>query len=75
MSPASRLLIIERVIFDDKESTEAKLFDINMLVTVGGRERTEREYRTLLAHAGFSVTGLFPSSTPLTVIEAALRLA
>jgi hypothetical protein len=74
MSPTSRLLIIERVIFDDKESTEAKLFDINMLVTVGGRERTEQEYSTLLAYAGFLVTRLFPTSAPLTIIEATLRM-
>jgi hypothetical protein len=49
MSPTSRLLIIERVISEDQQSAEAKLFDINMLVTVGGRERTKEEYAALLA--------------------------
>ena len=71
MSPASRLLIVERVITDDQRSAEAKLFDINMLVTVGGRERTEQDYRTLLASAGFVLTHLFATSSPLTIVESA----
>jgi SAM-dependent methyltransferase len=70
--PTSRLLIIERVVAPDQRSAEAKLFDINMLVTVGGRERTEQEHRALLAHAGFALTRMFPTSSPLTIIEAAL---
>lgn len=68
--PAGRLLIIERVISDSAQSAEAKLFDINMLVTVGGRERTGQEYRTLLAQANFTVVRVLPTDSPLTIIEA-----
>ena len=35
MAPAARLLIIERVVPEGNESSEAKLFDINMLVITG----------------------------------------
>ena len=73
MSPTSRLLIVERVITDDERSAEAALFDINMLVTVGGRERTEQDYRALLARADFALTGIFRTSSPLTIVEAALQ--
>jgi SAM-dependent methyltransferase len=75
MSPTSRLLIIERVISADQQSAEAKLFDINMLVTVGGRERTEQEYRTLLARASLVLRRSFPTSSPLAILEAALQPA
>ena len=32
-----------------------KLFDINLLVMTGGRERTEREFRELFAASGFEL--------------------
>src|SRR5262249_29714511 len=44
MSESSRLLVAERVIPSGNTPSEAKLFDINMLVTLGGQERTEEEY-------------------------------
>jgi hypothetical protein len=34
--------------------------DLNMLAVTGGRERSEREWRTLLEVAGFTLTGLYP---------------
>jgi len=64
LSSTARLLIIERVISDASPSTEAKLFDINMLVTLGGRERTEREYSTLLEEGGFRVSRVIQRPLP-----------
>lgn len=74
ISRTGRLLVIERVITDARSSAEAKLFDINMLVVLGGRERTEQEYRTLLATAGFVLSRLVPTASPMTVLEAAPRV-
>jgi len=34
--------------------------DINMLAVTGGKERSEREWRTLLEAAGFSLTRIYP---------------
>ncbi len=34
--------------------------DLNMLAVTGGRERSEREWRTLLDAAGFSLTRVYP---------------
>ncbi|HYP09051.1 MAG TPA: methyltransferase [Bryobacteraceae bacterium] len=70
MSPGSRLLIIERVIRDDHPSQEAKLFDINMLVTLGGQERTAEEYRALLAQNGFASVGLTATQSAMSIVEA-----
>jgi hypothetical protein len=73
MGSGSRLLIVERVVPDGNEPSEAKLFDVNMLVIVGGLERTRNEYRSLLAAAGFELAGLIPTRAPVSVLEGAPR--
>ena len=42
-----------------------------MLVMLGGRERTQTEYRRLLARAGFHLTQVIPTGTEFSVIDAA----
>ena len=34
--------------------------DLNMLAVTGGKERSEREWKTLLEAAGFILTGVYP---------------
>ena len=34
--------------------------DLNMLAVTGGRERSEREWKTLLDAAGFTLTAVYP---------------
>jgi hypothetical protein len=70
MSPMSRLLVIERVVGDPSEASEAKLFDINMLAILGGRERTQFEHQALLHTAGLRLTRIISTPSPLTVLEA-----
>jgi hypothetical protein len=41
-----------------------------MLVVPGGRERTEAEYRDLLAKGGFRLTRAVPTASPVSVVEA-----
>jgi hypothetical protein len=41
-----------------------------MLVMPGGRERTADEFRALFQRAGFTVTKIVPTKSPLSVIEA-----
>ncbi len=50
-----RLLLVEQVITDGPESDFAKLFDLHMLVMLGGKERTEKEWRALLAVERFEL--------------------
>ena len=47
-----------------------KLIDLEMLVMPGGRERTADEFRALFQRAGFTVTAIVPTKSPLSVIEA-----
>jgi hypothetical protein len=69
MASGSRLLVIERVVPPGNGPSEAKLFDINMLVVVGGQERTEAEYRMLFQVAGFELTRVIPTGSALSLIE------
>ena len=69
MGQQARLLVIERVVPPRNTPAEAKLFDINMLVVAGGQERTEREYDALFQAAGFKLTRIIPTRSPLSLIE------
>jgi SAM-dependent methyltransferase len=54
LEPGGRLLIIDRVIPPGNEPWAGKFMDLRMMLEhVGGRERTEAEWRELLASAGF----------------------
>jgi hypothetical protein len=71
-APAARLLLMERLLDDGGHAAaEAALFDINMLVTVGGRERSAAEYDTLLRSAGLRLTRVLPTACALSIVEAA----
>lgn len=70
MLPDARLLIAERMIPPGNGPSEAKLFDINMLVTVGGRERTQAQYATILRSAGLRLRKVTPTASHLSLIEA-----
>jgi hypothetical protein len=69
MNDRARLLIIERVIPKGNETSEATLFDINMLVMTGGQERSVVEYTDLLKISGFILSRTIPTQSPLTILE------
>ena len=57
MSPTSKLLLVEQLLPRGNESApEVIFFDVMMLLNTGGRERTEAEYRALLAAADLRLT-------------------
>ena len=64
-----RVLIVEPVVPSGNDPSHAKEHDIVMLIHPGGMERTEKEYRELLATAGFELTGATPTASPVSVIE------
>jgi SAM-dependent methyltransferase len=69
--PGGHLIIIETVMPPGNEYHHAKFLDMNMLVlTEGGRERTEEEYRILLGEAGFTLARVISTASPLSVVEA-----
>ncbi|WP_406865322.1 methyltransferase [Streptomyces sp. HUAS MG47] len=54
-NPEGRLLICEFLVGPANEWDRGKLLDLDMLVRFGGRERSEQQWRALLATAGFEL--------------------
>lgn len=78
IAPGGRLLVIETVLperVDPDAPPFAYLSDLNMLVNLGGRERTEAEFRELLGTAGFELVSSRPipdaPNLGLSIVEAA----
>lgn len=55
IAPHGRLLILERFLPAGDEFHMGKIFDLVMMVMLGGRERTAEEYGRLLSGSGFGV--------------------
>jgi O-methyltransferase domain/Dimerisation domain len=73
MGAGSRLLLIESVIPTGNEFHPGKLMDYIMLTTLPGRERTEKEYDSLLREADLRLNKVEPTGSPLSIIEAVPR--
>ncbi len=54
--PGGRVVILERIVPDGNEPGLARMLDLTMMLMNGGKERTERQWRTLLAAGGFRFT-------------------
>jgi hypothetical protein len=69
MGPDGKLLVVEQVLPPANEAAFAKWLDLHMLVLLAGRERTEAEYRVLLAAAGFALTKVIPTRSGASIVE------
>ncbi|HVV98881.1 MAG TPA: methyltransferase [Planctomycetaceae bacterium] len=72
IADSGTLLLFEMVLpATTDEPHPARFLDMEMLVmTRGGRERTENEFGLLLADCGFRLTRVVPTQAPVCVIEA-----
>ncbi|MGQ0576543.1 MAG: methyltransferase [Pseudonocardia sp.] len=68
--PEARLLVLDGVVGPPNEDPLVKFLDLVMLVSLGGRERTEPEWRALLAAGGFTLVGATRATPNMHVIEA-----
>ena len=77
MGPEARLLIIEGVypprIDQSIASKGSASNDVNMMVCTGGRERSEPEFRSLYAAAGFELVRIVPTPMRTSIIEGRRR--
>lgn len=73
LAPEGKLLIVEGVypnrISQSPESLGATANDVNMLVSTGGRQRSEGEFRSLYEAAGFKLTRIVPTVARVSIIE------
>jgi C-methyltransferase len=68
--PEATVLLVELVIPDHDRDFPGKWVDLEMLLNLGARERTAAEYRDLLSQAGFTMTRVVQTASPLSVVEA-----
>ncbi|WP_051015412.1 methyltransferase [Mycolicibacterium vaccae] len=65
-----RVLLFEMVLPERPQAHLGFVVDLEMLVSAGGRERTASEYAKLLSAAGFRMTRVIPTASPLSIVEA-----
>ncbi len=70
-----RVLVVEMVVPDTDSPHFSKVCDIEMLVSVGGRERSPTEFARLFAAAGLRMTKVVPTASVVSIIEATLENA
>jgi hypothetical protein len=70
INEGGRLVVAEMVVGEPGDVGYAPLADLLMMVTLGGRERTVREFEHLFADSGFRLTSTTPTSTPFVLVEA-----
>jgi hypothetical protein len=68
--PNGKVILLEAVLQSGNAPDLGKLIDLEMLMMPGGKERSELEFRALFASAGFELTRIVPTRSPLSVIEA-----
>jgi hypothetical protein len=64
-----KLLVVEGVVPARNQPSFTQFLDLNMLVIPGGKERTESEYRELLARARFQLKRIVATKSEVSVIE------
>ncbi len=67
---ATTLLIVERALGEPNEGADNKFSDLNMLVVPGGQERTVAEYAALFEQAGYDLTRVVETASPMMILEA-----
>jgi hypothetical protein len=69
MGDGAKLLLAESVITSGSTPEMAKYRDLMMMVMNGGRERTVEEFAQVMGAAGFRLSGVVPTSGPLSILE------
>jgi hypothetical protein len=75
--PDSRMVLVERVLPDQVTNSAASQSvvrsDLNMLIGLGGRERSQQEFKRLLAKAGFLINQFTEVSTGFYAIDCSVE--
>lgn len=70
ISPNGTLQIVEFVLTEGNAPHVGKLVDLWLMLLVGGKERTTEQYSQLLASAGFRLTRVIATGSPISIVEA-----
>ena len=72
MARTGRILIVDMVLPPGNAPSDSKLADLHMLVLFRGRERTEAEFRDLLASADLTLTRVIATTSGPSIVEAVI---
>lgn len=64
------MLLAEWALPDGNAPSSGRFMDIAMMALTGGKERSIREYRELLAAAGFRLNRVLPVPSDFSILEA-----
>lgn len=70
MPTGATLLLVELVLPEHRRPHAGQFIDLEMLVNATGHERTEQQFRDLLARSGFTLTDLVPTAAPDCILTA-----
>jgi hypothetical protein len=70
MAPDGKLLVIEYVLNGNNEQHVGNIIDLWLLLLLGAKERTRQQYSELFAKAGFKLTNVTPTTSPVSIVEA-----
>jgi len=70
MAPDGRVVVVEMLIDEGGAPSAVPLLDLNMLVMLTGKERTEAEFGALFSKAGLRLISVTPTPLPVVVLEA-----
>ena len=68
MNQKGKVLVVDTVIPPGNDPDWGKLLDIQML-TIGGRERTKKDFAAMFAAAGLKMTRVVSTRCPLSIVE------
>jgi orsellinic acid C2-O-methyltransferase len=73
MAPNGKLLIVERILPERFEANSLHhaiaRADLTMLIALGGRERSEKEFATLFNASGFDLVGVTETGLEFSILE------
>ncbi len=71
MPDHGKVIIIEMIVPGKNISSMSKMIDIQMLASMpGGKERTQKEFETILHEAGLVLSRIYTTIAPISILEA-----
>jgi hypothetical protein len=69
VNPGGKLLVVDDVILPGNDFAPGKFVDLQMLLFPGGMERSEQQFRVLLAASGWRLTRIVPTAAGISIVE------
>ena len=69
VNPGGKLLVVDNVIHPGNDFSPGKFLDLQMLIFPSGCERTEKQFRALLAAAGWQLSRIIPTAAAESIVE------